>query len=258
VTGEQGLQPKLDFINNMLAYNRQYPGLYTRTAGYTYREVTLLNLEATSNQLKFDAYVSNPVDVSRVMLYLTQSPDFQGLPQVSGVPGFSAKEERERLLAQIQAQMQEQQAQQQDAVPGSDVIGAIPGGPGQAGYPGANGPGGNGAEGSSGYPGANGPGGNSAEYGGSNGPSSGSEGSSGNGPGGNGGEGGGGGNSGIGVLALEGARQKPRGFTITVTCALTAPITRPSYGTSDAQAGATNSGGGGGGNSPGGFGNSPS
>lgn len=85
----QALRPKLDFINGMLEYNKQYPSLYRRTAGYTYREVTFLDLSAGANSLQFNAYVSNASDVSRLMLGLTNSPDFLDLPQITGVPSYS-------------------------------------------------------------------------------------------------------------------------------------------------------------------------
>ena len=86
LAAEGGLAPKFDFLRNMLDYNKQYPDLYARTAAYTYREATLLNLSATANQLQFNAYVSNPRDVSLLILGLSRSSDFTGLPVVTGVP----------------------------------------------------------------------------------------------------------------------------------------------------------------------------
>ncbi|MGV3723126.1 MAG: hypothetical protein ACO1SX_19675, partial [Actinomycetota bacterium] len=97
VLGEEAaLAPKYDFITGTLKYNTAYPDLYLRTAGYTYREATLLSLEALTNQLKFDAYVSDPADVARLMIGLSNSPDFTQLPQITGVPDYNSAERKQR------------------------------------------------------------------------------------------------------------------------------------------------------------------
>jgi hypothetical protein len=267
---EAALAPKYDFITNMMKYNREYPNLYRTTARYTYAEVMFLNLEAQQNSLRFDAYVSSPVDVSRLMLGLTRHPQIQGLPTLSGVPGFDEAEQARR-------REEERQREQQANLPGSSIIGAAPGGAaGEAG-------GGFGMMGAPG--GANGPGGGGMMPGAVMGPGGGMGGGGGNGPGGPsvmgapaggasmgmsmgagpqgmegmmgamGGGGGGGGN--LGKLGLDAALQKPRGFTVTVTCALRPLMTRPSYGTSDSQAGAGGGGGGGYGGPGGGMGMMP-
>jgi hypothetical protein len=267
---ESGLAPRFDFIKGLVAYNKAYPGLYKRAAGFTYAEVTLLNLEATSNQLKFDAYVTNPADVSRLLLGLSKNPDFQGLPIISNLPGFDEEEQRKRKS--------DEKAQQAAAdLPKSLVIGEY--GTGSDLPPGYGG-----ASGASGMPGGggNGPdagalqaGTMAAPGGGGNGPGAGTPiggmsmgapgeggvsmigaGAGGNGPGGSGSAGGGGGSGDLSKFKLEGAVRKPRGFTVTVTCALKNPISRPSYGSSDSQAGGGGGGTGGGsgmmGNGPGG------
>lgn len=246
---EAGLAPKYDFLNNMVKYNKQLPALYRRIAAYTYSEATLLNLEASQNQLKFDAYVAKPSDVGRLLLGLSRSPDLAALPDIGGVPGYDEAQEAQRRA-------EERQQSQSENLPGvgTGIIGGIggpemgggggypggmgyPGGPGGMGYPG--GPGGMGYPGASsgmGYPG--GPGGYPGGMGGYPG-----------GPGGYPGGGAGGGGD-ISKFQLEQARRKPRGFTVSVTCALKTPLLpRPSYGDSDAQAGSA----GGGGGYPGGF-----
>jgi hypothetical protein len=229
VLGEEAaLAPKYNFITEMLKYNTAYPDLYTRTAGYTYREVTFLNLEATANQLKFDAYVSSPSDVARLMIGLSNSPDFTQLPTITGVPNYDAAERRQR-----EAELNESN------IPDSLIIGGVAGAGMSGGYPGMGGP----AMG--GYPGMSGSG-----YPGMSGPEVGPPGMSGSGApamgaaemGGYPGSGGGGGGGDISKFGLQTAKLKPRGFTITVTCGLKNPISRPTYGNSESQLG----GGGGG------------
>jgi hypothetical protein len=258
---ESKIAPKYDFINNMMKYNKEYPSLYRQLAGYTYRDVTFLNLSATANSLTFDAYVSNPADVSRLLLGLSRNPDIQGLPVISGVPGWDEAEQAQRRAA-------ERQTEASDNTPGSSVIGGavIDGGfgggaPGMEGGGGGNGPGG-GMSGMPGMPmgggggGGNGPGGppgmsmpSSSGALGTAGFGSGG-GGGGNGPGGEmggpGGGGGGGGGGGLDKFKVDQARRKLRGFTVTVTCQLNRTIARPGYGTADQQAGAGGGGGGGG------------
>lgn len=246
---EAALAPKYDFITGMLKYNTAYPDLYTRTAGYTFREATFLNLEATTNQLKFDAYVSDPADVARLMIGLSNSPDFTQLPQVTGVPDYDSAERKKR-----EAELDESN------VPDSLIIGGSVAGAGGAGgetggYPGMGGAPGIGSEMGGGYPGMGG-GGLSAAGAPGMGGSAGMGASAGMGgyPGGGGGMGGGGGTGDIAKLRLETAKLKPRGFTVTVTCGLKTPISRPSYADSETQAGGGGGGGMGGGYPGGGMG----
>src|SRR4051794_40848167 len=44
---EAALAPKYDFIKGMMEYNKAYPKLYEATAGYTYKEVMFLDMEAS-------------------------------------------------------------------------------------------------------------------------------------------------------------------------------------------------------------------
>lgn len=231
--GEQALGPKYNFITGMLDYNKMYPDLYARTAQYAYREATFLNLEASANQLKFDAYVSDPADVARLMVGLSNSPDFANLPQISGVPDYNSAERKKRDETLNAANL-----------PESMIIGGQIAGSGMGGYPGAGGyPGGPG-----GYPGgeAGYPGGMAGAPGGY--PPGGPMSPMGMGgyPGGEGGMGGGGGGGSISLLRLDTSKKKPRGFTVTVTCALRTPISRPTYADSETQLGSSGGGGGGG------------
>lgn len=241
IAEENKLKPKYDFITGMLKYNAALPSLYQQTAGYTYKEIMFLTLEAAGRELKFDAYASKPTDVGRMLIGLNNSGLFTAIPTVSALPAWSEAAERARKQAEVQA-----------SSPASEVIGGVnptatagalgPGAPGAGGYPGGGGgyPGGggpmmaSGATGSGGYPGGGGGGGGYPGGGGGGGY-----------PGGGGGAGGNGGD--MGVLNIAAARRPPLGFKITVTGQLKESTPRPSYGSSDQQAGQSNGGGGGGG-----------
>lgn len=253
VVAEEGsFKPKFDFLTEMPKYNKTTPDLYDRTQRYVYRDVMLLDLAAQQNSLQFSAYVSDPVDVSRLMLGLTRSPDFNGLPQVTGVPGFGQQEKQRR-------------EQEGGSVPESSIIGSEgsrptsigaggqSGAPGMMGGPGMSGPPGmGGAPSMMAGPGMSGPGGMGGGMMGGpgmSGPGGMGGGMMGGGMGGGmmGGMGGGmgGGSGSIEKLNIATAVQKPRGFTVQVKAELKNTITRPSYGTADSQAGKGGGGGGG-------------
>jgi hypothetical protein len=235
VQGEEAsFQPKYAFVTDLMKYNKLLPSLYRNTARYTYREVTVLNLEASQNQLKFDAYVSDPADVSRLILGLSNNTtDFQQLPQVTGVPAYSAEEKRrETALA--------------NPLPETSIIGGYPGMPGaigeEGGQPGLPGMMRGGYAGMSGMGGGgNGPGGPPGGMGAMGGMAGmpGMMGAS--GMSGMPGMGGAGGSGDIGLFQIDTATQKPRGFKVTVTCLLKNPIPLPDL------EGARGSAGGGGG-----------
>jgi hypothetical protein len=252
VVAEEGsFKPKWEFLVETPKYNRKLPELYDRTQRYIYRDVMLLDIAAQQNSMQFSAYVSDPVDVSRLMLGLTRSPDFNGLPQVTGVPGFGQQEKQRR-------------EQEGGSVPESSIIGsegsrptALGGGgqgaPGPGMGPGMMGGGspsmmaGPGMSGGMGGPGmmSGPPGGMAGGYPGGGGGMMGGMG--GGMMGGMGGMGGGmgGGSGSIDKLNIQTATQKPRGFTVQVKAELKNTITRPSYMSSDTQAGKGGGGGGG-------------
>lgn len=266
ISEEKGFEPKFTFISGLKDYNEAYPKLYTETAQYTYENAMFLDLGTTQNALQFHAYVTDPADVARLMIGLTNSPDFQGLPSITGVPDFNSAEQKQRD-SELGGAVPTDSNIIGGGVVGDGNAGGAPGGGGgngpggmSPGMGGGNGPGGGmrmGSGMSMGMGGGNGPGGMGMKPGGGApmGMALGSAGG-GNGPG--GGSSGGGGNGGdLGVLKIGNAVKKPRGFMVTVTCNLKKPITRPGYGRSETMIGSGGGGGGGpmgmgGGNGPGG------
>ncbi|MBM3459375.1 MAG: hypothetical protein FJX77_12700, partial [Armatimonadetes bacterium] len=85
---ESEIAPKRDFLRGMRDFNKALPDLYEHTAGFTYREATVLNMEASQNQLRFNAYLTSASDISRLMLGLSRSDRFVGLPAISSPPGY--------------------------------------------------------------------------------------------------------------------------------------------------------------------------
>jgi len=252
---EAKFRPKFDFITQMLEYNKEYPSLYARTAGYTYRDVMYLNLEASNNLLKFNAYVTSPADVSRLLLGLTRSGDIQGLPQIAGVPGYSQQEKlREQQMSEDVpggSQFLGYDQYTMGGAPGFGGVSDMPGGPGM--MPGGS-PSDIGGPSFMGTPGqmVGSAVGGGMMGGGGNGPAGAGDmgsgaayGPAGDMPGGPGmmgggmGDTGGGTGGGLGALNLAGARKRPKGFLVTVSCPLRTAIFRPSYG----NAGAAQAGG---------------
>src|SRR5688572_12142558 len=124
VLAEEGtFKPTVDFFRSVEDFNRQHPNLYENTARYTFSEIMFLNLEAQQTQLQFNGYASNPTHVSRMLIGLTRSPDFQGLPQITGLPQYTEAEAAQR-----------EQANTAEDLPEGMVMGGYPGmGPGMAG-----------------------------------------------------------------------------------------------------------------------------
>ena len=249
VVAEEGsFKPKWEFLTETPKYNSKRPNLYDRIQTNIYEKVMLLDLAADTSSLQFSAYVSDPVDVSRLMLGLTRSPDLTGLPQVTGVPGFGQQEKQRR-------------EQESGSVPESSIIGsegsrpsAIGSGGGGGMMPGMGGGmmGGMGGGMMGGGPAPSmmaGPGGPGGMGGGMMSAPSGMGGGMMGGMGGGmmggmgGMMGGGGGSGSIDKLNIQDARQKPRGFTVQVKAELKETIQRPGYMSSEQQAG---KGGGGG------------
>lgn len=102
---ESEIKPKYDFITGMVEFNKAYPDLYAHTAAFTYREATVLDMEASQNVLRFNAYLTDATDISRLMLGLARSDRFVGLPSVSNPPGYSAAEEAARKAAAANAEI---------------------------------------------------------------------------------------------------------------------------------------------------------
>jgi Tfp pilus assembly protein PilN len=250
VAQAQSYKPKFDFIEGILASNKVLPKLYRTTAEYTYSEAMLLNLDASQNQLKFNAYITDPTDIARLQLGLSHNQEvFAGLPQVqaSGL-GYSQQDEQTRQ-ARAGSELQ------------SSIIGAPGAGGGSVSTTGAPSMMGGGTMGSGmmGGPPAGmmagrmgGMSGGMMGAGMSGGMSGGGMGSMmagmrGGGGGSMGGMGGGGGTGSLAPLGIESATKQPKGLIVTVTVPLkNAIVGPPGYGTSKNQGGAGGGGGGGG------------
>lgn len=232
VLAEEGtFKPTVDFFRSVEDFNKQHPNLYQNTARYTFSEIMFLNLEAQQTQLQASAYASNPTHVSRMLIGLSRSPDFQGLPQITGLPQYSEAEAAQREQANNAADLPGSTIMGGYGGPGPEGDGAagMPGGPGMGGYPGMGGPMGGMGAGMRGPMGGMGAGMGGPMGGMGAGMGGGAMGGMGAGMGGMGGGMGGGGGD-LSKLGMDNARLKPKGFTITITCALTKPLSGLAYG----------------------------
>ena len=167
---ESEIKPKYEFITGMVEFNKAYPDLYAHTAAFTYREATVLDMEASQNVLRFNAYLTEASDISRLMLGLARSDRFVGLPSVSNPPGYSAAEEAARKAAAANAEIAQGTIVGSMADPGASSAFGAPGlaGGGFGGGFGGGAPGmmmGSGG-GGGGFAGAGGPAGGMADPGG--------------------------------------------------------------------------------------------
>jgi hypothetical protein len=83
----QPIKQKTDFINALLAYNRERPDLYERVASYIYREVWIQGMQAEQTTLTMPAQAKSISGAGRFLLFMQNSPDFQRV-QISSVPGW--------------------------------------------------------------------------------------------------------------------------------------------------------------------------
>lgn len=238
---EAAFKPKYDFFNDQAKYNRAYPDLYTRTAHYTYSDVTMLDLAAAQTALQFHVYASRPTDVSRLMIGLTNDPDIAPPPVVSSPPGYT--------------QGQDAASQSGGPLSQSTIIGGQLGGGASSmmGMPGMSGgaPPGFGAMAggmSSGMSSMGSGGMSSMMSGGMSGGAPPGFGAMAGGSGGmaarmSGGMGAGGGSGSLNVFGVQAARKQPKGFVLQVSCTLANPIARPSFGSAGAQGGGGGMGG---------------
>lgn len=82
------IQQKLDFINQVLDYNLQYPKLYEEIARWTYDKVTLFSLACDGTQVKMVARAKSLEDVGRYLLNMYRATDLFTEVTISGIPSY--------------------------------------------------------------------------------------------------------------------------------------------------------------------------
>ena len=82
------IQQKLNFINQVLDYNLQYPKLYEQVARWTYEKVSLTGLQCDGQQLVMQAHVRTLDDLGRYLLNMYRAVNLFTEVTISGVPGY--------------------------------------------------------------------------------------------------------------------------------------------------------------------------
>jgi Tfp pilus assembly protein PilN len=84
------IQQKLDFINQVLEYNLQYPKLYERIAMWTYEKITLYSLTCDGKEVKMAARAKSLDDLGRYLLNMYRATDLFSEVTISGVPSYKS------------------------------------------------------------------------------------------------------------------------------------------------------------------------
>lgn len=84
------IKSKLDFINNVLEYNKKYPKLYEDIAKWTYEKVSLTGLACDGTQVSMTARARSLDDLGRYLLNMYRATDLFTEVTISGVPGYPA------------------------------------------------------------------------------------------------------------------------------------------------------------------------
>ncbi len=82
------IQEKLDFINQVLDYNLEYPKLYEKVARWTYEKVSLSGMQCDGQQVVLRAHVKSLDDLGRYLLNMYRAVDLFTEVAISGIPGY--------------------------------------------------------------------------------------------------------------------------------------------------------------------------
>ena len=83
------IKSKVDFIENVMAYNLAYPKLYEELAKYTYSRIVYRSVEPSSNQLKIAAHARSVGDCGRYVLNMYRASHIFSSVRIDSVPGWS-------------------------------------------------------------------------------------------------------------------------------------------------------------------------
>jgi Tfp pilus assembly protein PilN len=82
------IQQKLDFIKNVLDYNKKYPKLFEDVAKWTYEKVAYTAMSSDGAQITMTARASSLDDIGRFLLNMYRATDLFTEVTISGVPGY--------------------------------------------------------------------------------------------------------------------------------------------------------------------------
>ena len=91
IVAETGpIQAKLDFINNVLKYNEEYPKLYEQVSRWIYEKVVLVAISSDGAQVTLQAKVKSLEDLGRFLLNMYQATDVFTEVSVTQANGFAS------------------------------------------------------------------------------------------------------------------------------------------------------------------------
>lgn len=96
----QPMQAKLDFINNVLKYNLEFPKLYEQVATWTYDKAVLSGLQSDGTNVTLRARVKNLDDLGRYMLNMYRATDLFTEVRVTEASGFGSRPGRPTQASQ--------------------------------------------------------------------------------------------------------------------------------------------------------------
>lgn len=82
------MQAKLDFINSVLEYNKQYPKLYSEISKWTYGKVVLDSMSCNGTDVELKAKVKSLDDLGRYLLNMYQASDLFTEVTIADAAGF--------------------------------------------------------------------------------------------------------------------------------------------------------------------------
>lgn len=84
------IKSKLDFINNVLEYNKQFPKLYEEIAKWTYEKISYVGMTCDGTQVSMAARARSLDDLGRYLLNMYRATDLFTEVTIAGVPGYPA------------------------------------------------------------------------------------------------------------------------------------------------------------------------
>jgi len=83
------IKQKVDFIEQVMAYNGAYPKIYEELAKYTYSRILYRSIEPTATQIKIGARARSVGDCGRYMLNMYRASHILSSVTIDAVPGWS-------------------------------------------------------------------------------------------------------------------------------------------------------------------------
>ena len=85
------IQGKVQFIENVMQYNLQYPKLYEELAKYTYNRIMYTSVDPSGGQFKIAAHARSLGDCGRYLLNMYRASHLFSGVSIDGVPGWPSQ-----------------------------------------------------------------------------------------------------------------------------------------------------------------------